>query len=533
LATDRRPNILVLITDDQDVELGGLDYMPQLKSQLMEQGTFFKNAFVHTPFCCPSRTSILTGRYIHNGGATNNSFSGNCGGTEWKEKTEKEHSFAVHLSNAGYKTAYLGKYLNTYGLGTNNAYVPAGWDHWMANKGNSVYYNYDLVQSEDGGKTISVVNFGNDYATDYLPDVIANKTVELIETFSSADDPFLIVLGYPTPHAPRIPAPKYKDTFQDYRAYRTPNWNSSYNFNKHWLMRRLGVIDAGTEQEIDQFFRARMEMLQTVDDHITQYIDSLKNNGQLQNTYIIFTSDNGFQLGQHRLKGDKRQLYEHNIRVPFVVRGPNVPPNVTNEHLVLNIDIAPTLVSIATNSTKPVDTMDGESFLPLLLLEPQHQPSWRTDFLISYHGEGLASCGCYNVCPLPPPDQYHTGDCFNNTYHCVRILSHSNNDRDNRIYCRFVDDEGFVEYYNLTSDPWQLDNLADQLTASEQTVLESRLTELMSCRGTSCHTRSQMFSAPTQTSSSVSTHAHSLHAFRPSGRLFCVRVVLVVLYGFL
>jgi N-acetylglucosamine-6-sulfatase len=299
-------------------------------------------------------------------------------------------------------------------------------------------------------------------------------------------------------------------------------------------MRRLGVIDAGTEQEIDQFFRARIEMLQTVDDHITQYIDSLKKNGQLQNTYIIYTSDNGYQLGQHRLKGDKRQLYEHNIRVPFVVRGPNAPPNVTNEHPVLNIDIAPTLVAIATNSTKPVDTMDGESFLALFS-DPNLQPSsWRTDFLISYHGEGQASCGCVTVCPLPPPDQFHTGDCFNNTYHCVRILSHkNNNDRDSRIYCRFVDDENFIEYYNLTSDPWQLYNLAEELTASEQSVLESRLSKLMSCHGTNCHTRFQTFSLPTQKSGSGGTNDHFHYALGSSSTIFLGIAVIVFLYGFL
>jgi len=513
-ATSCRPNILLLITDDQDVLVGGVDHMPLLNKYLVKQGVSFKNFFVHTPICCPSRSSIFSGRYLHNGGALNNSVSGNCNGMEWQQGSE-QHTFAVKAQAAGYQTGFAGtcclvcirivhklcwtltltglqhegKYLNQYGTlsspgchtGNETACrrVPPGWDRWMGLVGNSVYYTYRTVLSEDGGNTSRVEHHGKAYSRDYLPDLVANRTLSMIHEFAaSPDTPFLITAAWPTPHAPFTPAPQDKGTFAGAKAHRTPNWNTtaSQNAEKHWMMRRLAPIDLSTEEWIDATYQARSEALLTIDRNIQQFVNALEKAGQLDNTIIIYTSDNGWQLGQHRINGDKRQLYEHDIRVPMLVRGPGVPVGVTVDATVLNIDIAPTLCDITTSETPT--TMDGTSFLSLLWDHPQ---SWRDDFLVSYHGEGDPACGMW-TCPPPPPSKFHGGDCFNNTYHCVRTTIAKNNS----MYCRFDDSESFVEYYNLETDPWQLHNAANELTADQRFAFERRLAQLKHCSGESC-----------------------------------------------
>jgi len=249
-------------------------------------------------------------------------------------------------------------------------------------------------------------------------------------------------------------------------------------------MRRLAPLDSITEDSIDHIYQRRIETLLSIDRHVQQFVTLLDELGRLDNTYIIYTSDNGFQLGQHRISSDKRQLYEHDIRVPLVVRGPGVAKHATIDAAVLNIDLAPTITEIATGVSPP--HMDGESFLPLFR---DVETRWRLDFLVSYHGEADPACGML-TCPPPVPSNYHGGDAFNNTYHCVRTMFAGSTIDDARadhsIYCRFDDDEQFVEYYNLTTDPWQLHNSAKDLTPDEIFAYEARLTQLTRCRGATC-----------------------------------------------
>ena len=214
ITADARPNILVLITDDQDVLLGGVEHMPLWQREIVAQGVSFRHAFVHTPICCPSRSSILvrcvrgllvacsamqemllllpvqvsianslvlvssfpqTGNYLHNGGALDNTFEHNCYGPDWQRRAEHA-TFAVHAQAAGYQTSYAGKYLNQY----KRTKVPPGWSTWYGLEGNSVYYDYSLVVQNDteGGSPPRIQHHGNDYATDYLPNVLTNITIQ-------------------------------------------------------------------------------------------------------------------------------------------------------------------------------------------------------------------------------------------------------------------------------------------------------------------------------------------------------------------
>lgn len=488
----KRPNILLLLTDDQDVLLGGTANMPFFDQHLTQQGTTLRNFFVHTPICCPSRSSILSGQYLHNNGVLNNSFSGNCDGPLWQHEIEQD-TIGVFAQQAGYRTGYSGKYLNLYGYQGDNR-VPPGWEKWLGLVGNSVYYNYEVVTSNDGA-TSSRSKHGSDYNDDYLPDLVANHTLKIIRelTTPSADSssplpPFLIVNAWPTPHAPFTPAPWAENLFNGSCAPRTPNWNASEESmqQKHWIMRQQSPIDTKAELRIDQVHQLRVEALQSVDQHIDQFVRLLKEQNALDNTIIIYTSDNGFQLGQHRLGGDKRHLYEQDVRVPFVVRGPDIPKNFTIDRIALNIDIAPTIYHVINDGRPLPDTMDGIPFLPIPYSADEdfvERYTERTDFLISYHGEGFEPCGLID-CPPPPHDNFHTIDSFNNTFHCVRSLVALN--QTDFTYCEFDDEENFAEYYNNLVDPWQLKNIVHDLSVKQRNRLRKRLRELKACRGESC-----------------------------------------------
>lgn len=530
------PNILLLLTDDQDSLVGGMDHMPRLEKYLKRKGAVMDNFFVHTPICCPSRSSILSGRYLHNGGARNNSLTGNCYGEEWRQNAEKK-TYAVLARKAGYRTAFVGKYLNQYGTteqGKQDSQecvqqnespgrcklVPLGWDHWMGLVGNSRYYNYSVIQSDDAGLSISVQQHADVYQTDYFPDLVANHTLAMIEEFTKDSEtprPFLIATSWPTPHGPFTPAPQDKGHFAGYQAHRTPNFNTTahQNSQKHWMMRRLAPIDAESEAEIDTRYQMRSEALQSIDRQIEVFVQALGKAGQLDNTIILYTSDNGWQFGQHRITGDKRQLYEHDIRVPMIIRGPGIAAGSVRHEPVLNIDIAPTIAEIVSGKSEPPPGMDGRSFWPLLVSDvnygnqvPNTSAAWRTDFLVSYHGEAGGPCGMWN-CPPPPPEMYHGGDATNNTYHCVRTLrldtssataASATTSRElmttlelddastakNTIYCKFVDDESFVEYYDLNADPWQLHNAVHELSPNERFAYEFRLEQLKRCQGDTC-----------------------------------------------
>eukprot|EP00117_Sycon_ciliatum_P043667 scpid62763/ scgid31589/ N-acetylglucosamine-6-sulfatase; Glucosamine-6-sulfatase len=485
---DQRPNIVFILTDDQDVTLGGLEPMVKLNRLVREQGVFFDNAFVHTPICCPSRSSYLTGKYIHNHGAVNNSLEGNCASLAWQQGSEL-YTFASSLQGSHYQKGYFGKYLNSYG--TKQApggpqHIPRGWDTWFGLVGNSKYYNYSV--SNNG----VLEEHGQDYGADYFTDMIKNKSVQFIKD-SRANKPiwpFLLVAATPAPHAPFTPAPQYEHVFDGHTAPRTPNWNH-HSDDKHWLMReQVPMTDRGINAS-DEIFQHRWETLLSVDDLVEAIVQTLVDEHILENTYIIFASDHGFQMGQFCIGFDKRQPYEHDIRIPLMIRGPGIAKNVTLHDIALNIDIAPTIVALSGQTPPP--HMDGRSLTDLLFPTPSTAKdvddagptdpaaAWRDDFLIDYHGEGRPPCWLVQ-CPAPAADRFHSIDSFNNTYTCLRTLSSA----ENSLYCEFTM-TGFAEYFDLTADPWQLTNTAKTVSPALLKQRQARLAYLRKCSGAQCH----------------------------------------------
>ena len=301
--------------------------------------------------------------------------------------------------------------------------------------------------------------------------------------------PFLMVLSTPAPHAPFTPAPQYAKAFSNLTAPRTPAYNHVENaeHKKHWFVRtRPRPLPEKVLAEVDEVFRNRWRTLLSVDDLVDGVMKRLEDLGVLDETFVVFTSDHGFHLGQFGLAVDKRQMYETDLRVPLLVRGPGVRVNVTLRNPVTNVDLAPTFVEMAGG--RAPDSMDGTSFLPFLLSESNSisAPEPQHSFLVEYQGEGGKSIdpACRsltddNMAECQEAFGCKCQDSRNNTYNCLRTVSSA----EDTIYCKFEDDVGFVEMYNLAEDRYQLFNLGSELSDDTKTVYEGKINGLRDCHG--------------------------------------------------
>uniref|UniRef100_A0A3B4X1X9 N-acetylglucosamine-6-sulfatase n=1 Tax=Seriola lalandi dorsalis TaxID=1841481 RepID=A0A3B4X1X9_SERLL len=474
----RRPNIVLILTDDLDIAIGGLVTIFCFSCADFSFSPPLLRQFVASPLCCPSRASILTGKYPHNHHVINNTLEGNCSSKAW-QKSEEANTFPALLkASAGYQTFFAGKYLNQYGHSEAGGveHVPPGWSYWIGLEKNSKYYNYTLSVNGKAQK------HGADYSKDYLTDVLANMSLDFLQ-YKSSFSPFFMMVSTPAPHSPWTAAPQYQDSFNSTKAPRDPNFNV-HGKDKHWLIRQAKTpMSNSSVQFLDDAFRKRWQTLLSVDDLVEKIVKRLEVRGELDNTYIFFTSDNGYHTGQFSLPLDKRQLYEFDIRVPLMVRGPNIKPNQTSQMLVANVDLGPTILDIAGYDVNKTQ-MDGMSFLPVMV----RSLSWRTDILVEYEGEG--SNVTDPACPLLGPGVSECfpdcvcEDSYNNTYACVRTVAPS----ANLQYCEFDDNQVFVEVYNVTADPYQLTNIAGSIGQDFLEKMNHRLMMLQSCSGQSCRT---------------------------------------------
>ncbi|KAK8723563.1 hypothetical protein OTU49_011785, partial [Cherax quadricarinatus] len=368
----RPPNIVLIMTDDQDVELGSLNYMPSLMSLMKDRGAYFPNAYCSTPICCPSRSSMLTGLYIHNHEVYTNNH--NCSSQQWQD-THERRSFATYLSAAGYRTGYFGKYLNKY----NGSHIPAGWQEWSGLIKNSRYYNYTVQRNGH------FIKYGDHYPKDYYPHVITNEGIQFLEKNKAQDSPppMLLVLSYPAPHGPEDSAPEHAHRFFNASDHNTMAYNYAPNPDKQWLLQFIGRMHDIELKFTDLLMTKRLQTLQTIDESVAKVVNALEVLGELNNTYIFYTSDHGYHLGQFGLVKGKSMPFEFDIKVPFLVRGPGIEPGRQINNIALNVDLAPTFLDIA--GIKPPLHMDGRSLLPVLTNtqdDDSRAVPWRDSFLV-------------------------------------------------------------------------------------------------------------------------------------------------------
>jgi arylsulfatase A-like enzyme len=454
-----RPNLILILTDDLDLGPigypGPIAYMPQIQSLLVNHGLTFSNAFVTRSLCCPSRASILRGQYPHN--HTIQSNRPPDGGEEtFRELGLDSSTIATWLQAAGYQTVLIGKYMNGYGWAP--TYLPPGWNEWYAEV-DSKYFNYKV--NENG----QIVIYGSD-PEDYLIDVEAGKATDFIRRTTA---PFFIYLAPSAPHGePPTPAPRHVGFFADMMAPRAPSFNEADMSDKPTWLRSHPLLTEQKIELIDATYRARLETMLAVDDMVAALVQALRETGQLNNTFIFFTSDNGYHQGEHRLSGGKDHAYEEDIRVPLIVRGPRVPAGQTVDHQALNTDLAPTLAELAHASA--AEFVDGRSLVPVLSHTPPPLETWRQRFLVER---------------WPPSDLENP-----EVNHMLRTLQYT--------YTEYLEEN---ELYDLSSDPYQLENFYSTADPDLIAQLVSQLDALKVCAGAGCRTAEDGTPTPTPTPS--------------------------------
>jgi N-acetylglucosamine-6-sulfatase len=448
-----RPNVLVIETDDQTLE--SMRVMANVNSLIGDRGARFANNFVNHSLCCPSRATFLTGQYEHNHGVVGNVPPD--GGFSRFNALHGEDNLAVWLQDAGYYTALVGKYLSGY---ANNPAVPSGWSEWYAAASGfrpetNAFRAYDYTLNENG----TAVQYGQNPA-DFKQDVLTRKAVNFVSRRAPRAQPFFLWLTYTAPHyggpdpnpqppsnckfAPK-PAPRHAHAFDSEPFPERPNFDEADVSDKPAAIRRQPRLDADEIATIRRRYRCELESLLSVDEGVKKLVDTLRVGGELGNTLIAYTSDNGFFHGEHRVFQGKQRIYEESIRVPLQMRGPGIAPGTRVDELSINADLAPTIVAAANAS--PGLVMDGQSLISIV-----QQP----------RREVLLEAPSFNEDP---------------SFTAIRSARYKYAEHGS----------GEKELYDLQSDPFELRNRhGHPAYAAVEAQLAARLQELEDCAGPSC-----------------------------------------------
>ena len=444
----KRPNFVFILTDDLSWNL--VQFMPHVL-EMQKRGVTFVNYMVTDSLCCPSRSSIFTGRFPHNTGIFRN--TGADGGyLPFHDRGLERTTFATALAASGYNTAMMGKYLNGY-LPAKHP-PPPGWTAWAV--AGHAYKEFDYSLNQDG----KVVNYGKK-PSDYLTDVLGGLGSRFI--LQSAGKPFLLEVATFAPHAPYTPAPRNANGLPDLRAPRTPAFNAAPDANAAtWLTKHTELSEAELAR-IDVDFRKRAQSVLAVDALIGELRAAVAAIGEDKNTFFVFSSDNGYHMGEHRLMPGKMTAYDTDIRVPLIVTGPDVPANVTIDDIVENVDLCPTFVELAGAVALPA--VDGRSLVPFL--RGQKVADWRTAALIEHHGP-------HDDPNDPDAPALRSGNPP--TYEAIRGRSF--------VYVEYVGGER--EFHDLAADPNELINTYNQLPEGEKAALHTSVDALKNCREKGC-----------------------------------------------
>lgn len=456
-----RPNLVVIMTDDQDQ--ASVKVMKAVRQTLVARGVSFANSYATTPECCPSRVSFETGQYAHNHGILTR-FPPDGGYQAFAAQPALvENALPAALDGAGYRTGYIGKYMNGYGLrdyqGVRSPgirrHVPPGWDGWYVPIDHTDYRMYGFRLNENGEPQ----TYGTAPA-DYQTDVYRRLARRFIRESASRDEPFFLTVGTLAPHledpdllGPRSggryprPAPRDLGRFAHRPLPRPPSLNESDVSDKPSFVSEVPRLTGTEIGQLRDTYQSRLETLLAVDDLVRGVVDELRAAGELGSTYVVFTSDNGYLLGQHRKQG-KQTVFEESVRVPLIIRGPGLPAGEVRNQLAANIDLAPTILDAA--GVSPRLEMDGIS----LLGTARDPASAGTRSLVL---EYLARRTGYSAVRTPDGFLY---------------AEHRN---------------GEHQLYDLDADPYELRNLAGRPEhAALEAELAQRLAILRDCAGAAC-----------------------------------------------
>jgi N-acetylglucosamine-6-sulfatase len=438
-----RPNVVVIMSDDQTVE--SLRVMGNVRTLLAGQGVTFDNNFASYPLCCPSRSTFLTGQYAHN-----HHVMGNAPPNGGYDRLDHTNTLPVWLQRAGYGTVHIGKYLNGYGR-VRQTEIPPGWSEWYGSIDPSTYQFYNYTLNENG----KLVKYGATPA-EYQADVYTRRAVDVIRRFGADPRPLFLSVAYLAPHSggPRepddpvnlatpVPAPRHRNLFANQPLPTPPSFNEADVSDKPNGIRTRPLLTQARVNAIKENYQQRLESLLAVDEGVAEIVRALEATGKLGRTYIVFTADNGFFHGEHRVAAGKVLVYEPSVRVPLIIRGPGIPHGARRAQLAANIDLAATIADAAR--IRPGRPPDGRSLLPIA----------RDRLLFS--GRDLL---------LETP-----------SYAAIRTPTW--------VYVEHA--TGEKELYDLQGDPYQLTSQhANPAFERARTELAARLMRLRGCSGATC-----------------------------------------------
>ncbi|KAF1979153.1 arylsulfatase precursor [Bimuria novae-zelandiae CBS 107.79] len=472
------PNFIFIITDDQDLHLNSIDYQPSVQKHFAQEGTWFKKHFCTVALCCPSRVSLLTGKAAHNTNVTD--VSAPYGGyPRFIEEGFNNDYLPVWLQNAGYNTYYTGKMMNGHSLSTYNNPRINGWNgsDFLIDPGTYIFYNATMSRNHDPAK-----NYPGEYSTDLIS---AAAVGFLDDAINAPDRPFFIGVAPIAPHSETItgggaarfnapvPAKRHEHLFPNVTVPRTPNFNPNTTGTASYFksIRQLNQTEIDYN---DDWYRKRLQSLQSVDELIDSIISRLEANPSvLNNTYLIYTTDNGYHIGQHRLPPGKSCNIEEDINIPFFIRGPGVPKGAVQNIPSSHTDIVPTLFELAGIPLR--EDFDGEVIPVTKELLEKNDKSEHVN--IEFWGEYLVEGNTF------------FGESFfpNNTHKHVRVIG-EDYDLAYAVWCT-----NEHELYDMINDPYQLTNLYNSNAtigswpiSSLSARLNGLLLTLKRCKGRTC-----------------------------------------------
>jgi N-acetylglucosamine-6-sulfatase len=517
-SADERPSFVVIQTDDETLDqlyaslnVGGIEVqaMPYTQALIAGRGVTFNRYYVPYPLCCPSRTSLLTGRYSHNNNVKGN-VPPNGGFTGFKARQAYSHNLATWLQGAGYRTVHIGKFLNGYGDEPfdEGKDVPPGWNAWhsvLRADTNHYFYGYTLNNNgnlegpygdpgswetreygerDDFGCPSAPLN-GKPcfYETDTL-NTLAWQ--ELTQT--SPEQPFYLQLDYTAPHgdfrrpAGPEPATRHYNTFAGapYPHGRAEGFNEGSVNDKPRFIREAPYLSLNEIHTYRVYYQKALESLRAVDEGVKLVVDTLGGLHRLRNTYIIFTSDNGFFYGEHRLTGGKFLAYEPATHLPLLIRGPGIKPGTATGELAANIDIAPTILELA--GAEADKSIDGRSLVPYM-----RDPALRTRRPILF--ESFVETADVEANGEPTAQRARVSSAGRGPKATASIVAPPKDYLGIRLgpYKYIEWPSGEKELYDITKDPYELNNIVRVPNLSPiRAFLHAQLVRLEGCVGRTC-----------------------------------------------